>query len=349
MEKTILGIFWNSVDRRLRALWRILIQDSIWFGLQIAAGMIVGIVVIAVVVASGSMSMQDLLGSSEKLLDLMDSPVVSLILQITVFLITLATVGLAGRFLDRRKFTDFGFHFSRRWWMDFGFGLFLGAFLMAAVFLIELAAGWINMEGVLETTITGGFFPLMILLPLVLFICVGISEELYHRGYRLKNFSEGMNGSRFGSVGAILAATVLTSIYFGLMHGANPNVTWISVLNIMAAGIFLAMGYILTGELALPIGLHIAWNFFQGNVFGFPVSGMTPVAASFLSIKQGGPEFFTGGAFGPEGGVIGLGAMLLGSGLIILWIKITRGKISLAKALAESPNAIRPSAQNTSE
>ncbi len=344
MQKSIIGIFWNSADRRLRALWRILILDFAWFSLQIGLEMVLVVVLIAVVTAGGSMSVQDLLGSTDKLLDLMNLPLVNLATHVLIFLITLTTVGLGGRFLDRRKFADFGFHISGRWWLDFGFGLFLGGCLMAVVFLIELAAGWISIEGMLETTDPGGVFPLMIFLPLVLFICVGISEELYHRGYRLKNFSEGMNGPRLGSVGAILSATVLTSIYFGLMHASNPNITSISVLNLMAAGVFLALGYILTGELALPIGLHIAWNYFQGNVFGFPVSGLSPVAARFVSIKQSGPEFLTGGAFGPEGGLIGLGAMLLGCGLILLWIRITRGKVSLARAVAESPTAIPSSA-----
>ena len=346
MEKTIIGIFWNSAERRLRAFWRITILDSIWFSLQIGFGLVLAVAIIVAAAAGGSMPVQDLLGSADNLLDLMNSPAASLTLQITVFLITVSTVGLAGRFMDRRKFSDLGFHFSGSWWRDFGFGLFLGGFLMAVIFLVELAFGWIRVEGTLETADPGGIFPLAILIPAVLFVCVGISEELYHRGYRLKNFSEGLNGSRFGPAGAIFASTLLTSIYFGFMHAANPNITVISVLNLMAAGIFLAMGYIFTGELALPIGLHIAWNFFQGNVFGFPVSGLTPIAASFLSIRQQGPDFLTGGAFGPEGGVVGLGAMLLGSILILLWIRITRGKVSLAASLAKAPQREQSSASN---
>jgi membrane protease YdiL (CAAX protease family) len=342
MEKSIIDLFWNSADRRLRAFWRILIQDTVWFALQIGSGLVVGVVLIVALALGGTMSMGDLLGSSDKLLDFLNTPLMNLALQVMVFLITLATVALAGRFLDRRRFAGFGFHFSKLWWLDFGFGLFLGGLLMAAIFAVEFAAGWIRVTGALETTEPGGFFPLMILLPLILFVFVGISEELYHRGYRLKNFSEGLNCTRFGPRLALPAATLLTSVYFGLMHATNPNVTLVSVLNLMAAGIFLALGCIFTGELALPIGLHIAWNFFQGNVFGFPVSGMDPIAASFLTIRQGGPDFVTGGAFGPEGGWIGVGAMILGSALILLWVRISRGRIALARSLAESPRKKPP-------
>jgi membrane protease YdiL (CAAX protease family) len=349
MEKTIIDFFWNSTDRRLRAFWRILITDSVWLGLQIGLGMVLGVVLIVALAVGGSMSMGELLGSSDKLLDFLDTPAMNLLLQAMSFLITLVTVAAAGRFLDRRRFAGFGFHFSKLWWLDFGFGLFLGGLLMAAVFAAEFAAGWIRVTGTLETTDPGGIFPLMILLPLILFLCVGISEELYHRGYRLKNYSEGMNGTRFGPALAIPAATVLTAVFFGFMHATNPNITVISILNLMAAGVFLALGCIFTGELALPIGLHIAWNFFQGNVFGFPVSGLSPMAASFLTIRQGGPEIFTGGAFGPEGGLVGVGAMVLGSVLILLWVRITRGKISLARPLAESPGKKPPADSNSPE
>jgi hypothetical protein len=83
---------------------------------------------------------------------------------------------------------------------------------------------------------------------------------------------------------------------------------------LVASGLFLASGYLRTRQLWLPIGLHIGWNFFEGPLFGFAVSGTGP----FTLIRQvpTGPELLTGGAFGPEAGLIVLPA--LGIGLILI-------------------------------
>jgi uncharacterized protein len=328
-------IFWNATDRRLRAFWRLLIQSTAWFGLQLIFGTLLAVAVIAVTYFSSSSAPAGL----QPLMDQLNQPGVLLILEVLDIGIVLLTVWLAGRFLDRRRFADFGFHFSARWFLDLAFGLFLGGLLMAGIYLIESAAGWLEVSARFKSLLDGTAFPLAILLPVVFFICVGIAEELSSRGYQLKNIAEGLNVPALGGKGAILLATVLSSILFGLLHGANPNITGIALLNLMAAGVFLALGYLLTGELALPIGIHIAWNFFQGNVFGFPVSGIAPIGAQFLTIRQGGPDFVTGGAFGPEGGLIGLGAMVGGSLLIVLWTAVTRGRVGLVDRIAESPQA----------
>jgi hypothetical protein len=272
-------------------------------------------------------------------------PTLALILAIVrPLLILLAFAGsiwLAGRFLDRRRFVDFGLHIDRGWWLDLGFGLALGALLMGLVFLVEWGAGWISIESVLRAPGPDFSFAGAILIELLAFVGVGIQEELFSRGYQLKNLSEGLHALRgVGPRAAIVLATVVSSVIFGLLHAANPNATLISTLNIMLAGVMLSLGAILTGELAIPIGLHITWNFFQGNVFGFPVSGtISPV--SFIAIEQRGQTLVTGGAFGPEAGLIGIAAIALGCVLTALWLRWRRGAVHLATEFAE-PKLVTP-------
>ena len=247
------------------------------------------------------------------------------------------SVWLSTRFLDRRSFSDLGLQLNKDWWLDFGFGMALGALLMGGIFLTEWAAGWINITGTFQTDTPGQPFALAILLPMLLFIAVGVNEELLSRGYQLKNMSEGLNFAVFGPRGAILLALFTSSSVFGLLHLANPNTTALSTVNIAVAGFLLAAGYVLTGQLAIPIGLHITWNFFQGNVFGFPVSGLEWFQTTFIATEQSGPQLWTGGAFGPEAGLLDPVATVVGVLLIIVWVRYRYGRVSLNVSLAQPP------------
>jgi len=253
-------------------------------------------------------------------------------------------VWLAGRFLDRRPFSAFGFRLSVGWWLDLLFGMVLGALLMTAVFLVELGLGWVEVTGSFEAQ-GGAPFVISMLFPVVTFLCVGISEETVFRGYQLKNAAEGLNYPSLGPRGAVLLAWVLSSVFFAVLHADNPNATPVSTLNIALAGLMLGFGYVLTGELAIPIGLHITWNFFQGAVYGFPVSGFGSFGATLLATEQGGPELWTGGSFGPEGGLLIPAVMLLGVSLVALWTHLRTGKVTLHAPIAESPDRDRPQAQ----
>ena len=317
MKKVIKRIFWDSTTRRLRTVWRLLLQLLL---LAILSG--IGFVLAGVGLSS--------LGKGSS------SPtIVNGVATVTTLLVMALSIWLAGRYLDRRRFADFGVHWRRSWWLDFAFGLSLGALLMFLIFLVEVAAGWVTIVGAFRTASPTMPFGRAILEPVLLFFCVGIYEELFSRGYQLKNLAEGLKGLwGLDYRGAIILATLISATIFGLLHAGNPNATWVSTFNIFLAGIFLAVGYLLTGELAISIGLHMGWNFFQGNVFGFPVSGTDANATTFIAIRQGGNPLITGGAFGPEAGLIGIAALILGSLLIIGWVRLHYGVARLAPRVA---------------
>ncbi len=310
--------FWNPTERRVRAGWRILLHLFLLVLLVLPISLLYSLFVEQVVRPLGGHLLFVRLA-------------IRLIESSLTWIGIIVSLMLAGRFLDRRAFKDFGFALDRRWWQDLGFGLLLGALLMTGVYGVEIALGWVTPTGFFETNSTT--FAAGIWLYIGLFIAVGIQEEVLTRGYWLRNIAEGFNFRHVGPKSALLISYVISSAVFGLLHLGNPNATWVSTVNLMLAGLMLGLPYVLTGQLALPIGLHITWNFFQGNVFGFPVSGSIP-GTSYIAIQQTGPELWTGGAFGPEAGLIGLLTMLIGAGLIWVWLKLTHATIGWQIALA---------------
>ncbi|WP_096390501.1 CPBP family intramembrane glutamic endopeptidase [Halopenitus persicus] len=247
--------------------------------------------------------------------------------------LAVTTVGcaVAARFVDRRPLTDYGLRIDREWWTDCGFGLALGAALQTAIFLAGWAAGWYVPRGTLVSR-SGEPFLFGVVSVVAFFLAVGIYEELLVRGWLLTNLAEG-----FRAVGDRLAAalaTVLSAGVFGVLHATNPNATALSTGIIGLAGAFLALGYLLTGELAIPIGVHVTWNLVQGAGFGFGVSGVSlPVAA--IETRVVGPTVLSGGQFGPEGGLLGLGGVLLGCAAIAWWVHRRTGRLRIHPAVTD--------------
>jgi uncharacterized protein len=323
--------FFDRDAGRLRAPWRLLLQ---YLAYKTLVPLLVNLLAAAwlLTVARGVGSPGEPVARA-----LSDSPLVPLIGTGAGLAGVVLSVWLAGRLLDRRSFADFGFHLSGGWWLDLFFGMALGALLMTAVFLLQLGLGWVAVTGSFESSMPSAPFWLAVLLPAAVFLCVGFYEELLSRGYQLRNAAEGLNLPSVGPRGAVLLAWALSSAFFGYLHASNPNATLLSTVNVALAGLMLGLGYVLTGELAIPIGLHVAWNFFQGAVFGFPVSGLRIGGATFLSLDQGGPDLWTGGAFGPEGGLLGPVAMVAGILITALWVRLRRGEINIHAPIAEGP------------
>jgi membrane protease YdiL (CAAX protease family) len=303
----IKAAFWNGQERRLRSGWRILAQFILFILVQIVLG-VVG----------------HILGRG---------PGTRLFVVVLYPLLGIGLIWLVARFVDRRKVADYGFRFNRGWWPGFNFGVVLGAVLMTGIFLTERLAGWISAR--LPTAEEGGLHLAgSVALSLVFYLTVALMEEFTSRGYQLRNLSEGLVGRRVGARTAIVGAFVMTSALFGLLHALNRGATVLSTTNIILAGALLALPYVLTGELGASIGLHLSWNFFQGAVYGFPVSGTAP-SASLVKIEQGGPELWTGGTFGPEAGLLAIVATIGGGILTLAWVKSHNHRLALDVQIAQ--------------
>ena len=324
-----MGLFLEEGTGRPRALWRLLLQYWVY---TVAVSLFATLLAVIWPLVSPGRVMGPP-GELDRSF-LSGSPALPFIGSVAALMGTLLSVWLAGRFLDRRSFADFGFRLGGGWWLDLFFGMALGGVLMTVIFLVELGMGWITVTAAFRSLVPGTPFLIAILIPATVSLCVGVYEELLARGYQLRNAAEGLNLPFVGPRNAVLLAWVLSSAFFGYLHAGNPNATLSSTFNVALAGLMLGFGYVLTGELAIPIGLHITWNFFQGSVFGFPVSGLRPVGATFLSTDQGGPSLWTGGPFGPEGGLVGPAAMILGVLLIALWVRLRSGGLAVHTPIA---------------
>lgn len=235
------------------------------------------------------------------------SPLWTLALLLPGALAMTISTWIARRFLDRRSFAALGLVWNPDALPDLVVGFGIAMLMMGTVFAVELAAGWIRFEGFAWSALAAGTVVTLTAAALLQFIIAGYQEEIFSRGYHLQNFSEA-----YGPAAGVLASAAI----FGLLHAANPGAGWGSTLGIFAAGAFFGFAYLRTQRLWLPIGLHAGWNFFEGTVFGFPVSGL-----GFFRLVEhvgGGPKLVTGGSFGPEAGFIVLPALALGASLV--WV-----------------------------
>lgn len=319
-ERTVdVGLFRNREEGRLRAGWRLLLQAALMVLLAV-----IPILLVAEPLTALHRRGLFLPGYNHAAYD----RVINMIAGPLLTLAVIASVIVAARILDHRELADFGVRFDRVWWSSLGLGLSLGAVVMAIVFGIELHAGWIRITDTFAVGISGLSLALALSFSTVKVLCVGIYEELVTRGYVMRNLAEGTN---------LPTAVIASSAIFALLHFTNDNASILSALGLFVNGLFFATVLLVTGRLSAPIGLHIAWNFCEGVVFGFPVSG-DKEAASFVAIQQGGPVLMTGGAFGPEAGIVGMAACVVGITILVLWRTVRviwkRQPISIAKIRA---------------
>ena len=210
-------------------------------------------------------------------------------------------------FVDRTSLHSLGLQ-RQGWATRLGAGLGLGVLLQILIFLALVIAGWLTAE-------RAPWQPLEFAVSVVAWIVISFNEELAFRGYIMQ---------RLSLAWGMAAAVVASSVVFALIHALNPNVQPLAMVSLFVAGLFLACGFLVTRSLWLPIGLHLGWNLAEVHLFGFPGSGV-PEPSIIRSVPHG-PELMTGGAFGPEGGIVGLVAPLIGIAILFIGYRIALAK-----------------------
>jgi uncharacterized protein len=289
------NILINPATGRHRAGWRIFIYIFLLAGIN-AAGMAV---------------LETMVDASPEMTTLKLS-----VLAIATTLVAWVT----RRFVDKKAFISLGLVWDKYALPDLLSGIVNGALLMAGVFFTMLWAGLIEFHGLTwwsegppATASFGTAAMSAILIVFYEFTIVAWHEELSFRGYIFQNLVEGM-----GLIGAIM----VSSLVFALAHVFNPGASILSSFLIGLITLLLIYAYLKTGQLWLPMGLHLGWNFFQASVFGFATSGRK--SPSLVSQSPVGPEWLSGGAFGAEGSILIIPFLVLSLALIHFWVRATR-------------------------
>jgi membrane protease YdiL (CAAX protease family) len=197
-----------------------------------------------------------------------------------------------GRLFESLPFESLGLEVSRNGAKHFLIGMVVGSIAIGSAMLIAVIGGGLSLSVNHESS--GPAIATTLLTTLIIFLVAALSEETLFRGYLLQTFVRS-ELSWFG--------IALTSLLFASAHSSNPGTTGLAFANTVVAGVWFAIAYIKTRDLWFPLGVHFAWNWLQGPVFGVNVSGISQFSPDpVLRSVDTGPAVLTGGGYGIEGG-----------------------------------------------
>ena len=240
------------------------------------------------------------------------------------FLFTLLATWACTR-LRIEPLSSVGFRLDQRWFRELALGTLLGIGTVLVVAGMIWAIGGVRFE--LDPARSVG----TLLIGLYVFLFVALLEENLYRGFIFQRLLDGIG---------IWPTQIALAALFALIHWGNPGMQAsteiVASLDLFLGALLLGLAYLRTRSLALPVGLHLGWNWAQGNVLGFRVSGYDHTGWLKPSF-QGHAEWITGGAFGPEASIFSpLVSLLM---IVSLWR--WKGSVATpATALASRPSAM---------
>jgi membrane protease YdiL (CAAX protease family) len=207
-------------------------------------------------------------------------------------------------FVDRRRAGALGFALEPAAPRDAAAGLAAGAAMLGgavAVLAVASMARWGADEGTVPEYVAA-------LASSFAFLAIAAAaEEALFRGYAFQALVQGI-----GVWPAVLGSSTL----FALLHANNPNVTPVALANIFLAGVMLAVAYLRTRSLWFATGVHLGWNWAMASLLDFPVSGIVMDVPLYTG-RETGPDWMTGGPFGPEAGLAA--SLTIALGAVWMW------------------------------
>lgn len=201
------------------------------------------------------------------------------------FIISLSLVYVFRNFVDRKSFGSLGFSYAHLI-PDSIIGLLLGVVLICLGTTVIFALQGIEWIG-------RSFDAEELLISTVILLMVSFGEELVFRGYVLRNLMKSFN--KWFSL-------LISSVLFTLVHFSAGQTPVTALFNIFLGGMLMGIAFIITRSLWLPVCFHFSWNFVQGPLLGFAVTGLP--FKSLLTMQVTGPPLLTGGDFGFEASVV---------------------------------------------
>ncbi len=209
--------------------------------------------------------------------------------------------------LRKEPLSNVGFVLDRRWLSEIAWGTLIGMGSMLAAVAMIWAIGGVRLElnpARSLMTLGYGFY---------MFLFVALFEETLFRGFLFQRLLDGAG---------VWVAQIAMALLFAVSHWGNPGMhgateVWASI-DIALAAVMLGLAYLRTRSLALPVGLHLGWNWMQGHVLGFGVSGIDQ-PGWFHPVFLGKAQWLTGGAFGPESSAFAVVVDLITVFLIWKW------------------------------
>lgn len=238
-------------------------------------------------------------------------------------LLVLAVTGVCLR-LRREGWREVGLRIDRRWGSELGTGTLLG------VACVGLAVGTMALAGGVTLSLDERWTWSVLARGIALFLAIATLEELLFRGFLFQRLIDGIGAGP--AMGLISAA-------FACAHWGNPGLQGdariLASVEIGLGALLLGLAWLRTQRLALPIGLHLGWNFAVGPIFGFDVSGFAHAGA--WQPQLNGPDWLTGGAFGLEASVCAIAVDLVAIALLWRWKGNARSPKRSSSATAAAP------------